>query len=107
MSITLISDIKQANGGDFALVDSNDIRGGLYTVDTLEEMNLIPIKRVKEGMLCWVCELETFKQYKNGIWDDYISEVNLEDYLSKSEFQEIYIPIPNDEIDSMISDLFK
>ena len=33
MAITLISNIKQANNGKFWLVDSNDIRGGLYHVD--------------------------------------------------------------------------
>ena len=63
MSIELISDIKQANGGQFPLVDSNDIKGGLYSVDTESEMNSIPIVRLKDGMLCWVKELKKYMRY--------------------------------------------
>ena len=63
MSIELISDIKQANGGKFPLVDSNDIKGGLYSVDTESEMNSIPIVRLKDGMLCWVKELKKYMRY--------------------------------------------
>ena len=66
MSIELISDIKQANGGQFPLVDSNDIKGGLYSVDTESEMNSIPIVRLKDGMLCWVKELKKYMRYDSA-----------------------------------------
>ena len=71
MAITLISGLKQANGGVFPLIDSNDIQGGLYSVSTADEVELIPSVRLKEGMLCWVEELEEFKQYKNSAWGKY------------------------------------
>lgn len=68
MAITLISNIKQANNGTFALMDSNDIAGGLYHVDTVEEMNALPVERLKIGMLCYIAgAVNKFYQYqKNG-----------------------------------------
>ena len=60
MAITLIAGIKQANNGTFALVDSNDIHGGLYHTDTFAEMQEIPLERVKDGMLCYVSEVKTY-----------------------------------------------
>lgn len=64
MAITLISNIKQANNGKFWLVDSNDIRGGLYHVDLKAEMDVLPVDNLKEGMLCYVAAEERFYQYK-------------------------------------------
>lgn len=68
MAITLISNIKQANNGTFALMDSNDLAGGLYHVDTVTEMNELPVERLKIGMLCYVAgAINKFYQYqKNG-----------------------------------------
>ena len=68
MAITLISNIKQANNGTFALMDSNDIAGGLYHVDTETEMRALPEERLKVGMLCYVAgSINKFYQYqKNG-----------------------------------------
>lgn len=60
MAITLIAGIKQANNGTFALVDSNDIHGGLYHTDTLAEMQGIPLERIKDGMLCYVSETKMY-----------------------------------------------
>ena len=54
MAIEIIDILSQKNNGEFPLVDSNDIRGGFYQVDTIEERNLIPSIRRKEGMLCAV-----------------------------------------------------
>lgn len=69
MAITLISNISQANNGEFWLVDSNAIYGGLYHVDTLDEMNLLPSIRLKEGMLCYVAgSVNKFYQYLNSTW---------------------------------------
>ena len=72
MSIELISDIKQANGGQFPLVDSNDIKGGLYSVDTESEMNSIPVVRLKDGMLCWIKDLKKYMRYDlaENLWVD-------------------------------------
>ena len=66
MAITLISNIKQANNGKFWLVDSNDIRGGLYHVDQKAEMDVLPADNLKEGMLCYVAAEEKFYQYKKN-----------------------------------------
>lgn len=60
MAITLIAGIKQANNGTFALVDSNDIHGGLYHTDTFAEMQEIPLERIKDGMLCYVSEVKMY-----------------------------------------------
>ncbi len=60
MAITLIAGIKQANNGTFALVDSNDIHGGLYHVDKLAEVQNIPLERIKDGMLCYVSEKKLY-----------------------------------------------
>ena len=54
MAIEIIDILGQKNNGEFPLVDSNDIRGGFYQVDTIEERDLIPSIRRKEGMLCAV-----------------------------------------------------
>lgn len=64
MAITLISNLKQANNGSFWLVDSNDVRGGLYHVDTVAEMSVLPVDNLKEGMLCYVAAEEKFYQYQ-------------------------------------------
>lgn len=71
MAVELISEIIQKNGQDFALVDANNIRGGFYQVDTMEERNAIPNKRKKNGMLCFVLndpdKVFTY-QWLNGYW---------------------------------------
>ena len=54
MAIEIIGTLKQKNNGEFGLIDSNDIIGGFYQADTLDERNSIPFTRRKEGMFCWV-----------------------------------------------------
>lgn len=54
MAIEIIDTLSQKNNGLFPLVDSNDIRGGFYQVETINERDLIPSVRRKEGMLCAV-----------------------------------------------------
>lgn len=54
MGIEIIDTLSQKNNGSFPLVDSNDIRGGFYQVDSIEERDLIPSVRRKEGMFCAV-----------------------------------------------------
>ena len=71
MSIEIIDTLSQKNGGDFAIVDSNDIAGGYYQVETEEEMHAIPESRRKDGMLVHVNQLEEGQnlfKYKNGEW---------------------------------------
>ena len=49
MAVELISEIVQKGGQDFALVDANNIRGGLYQVTEMSERDAIPDKRKKNG----------------------------------------------------------
>lgn len=81
MAVELIANIAQKNNGDFYLVDSKDIKGGLYSVDTEEEMYSIPRDRFKDGMLCWVKELGIYKRYDTTTdsWVDWENSVNAQD----------------------------
>lgn len=61
MGIEIIDTLSQKNNGSFPLVDSNDIRGGFYQVDSIEERDLIPSVRRKEGMFCAVKNDELYQ----------------------------------------------
>ena len=50
MAIQLISEIQPKNGGDFAMVDDQYIKGGFHTVDSTAERDSIPVSRRKAGM---------------------------------------------------------
>ena len=70
--IELISEIKQKNNGVFPLIDNNNIRGGVYSVISLQDRDNIPKIRQKQGMLCYV--QETDKYYKlesTGAWTEW------------------------------------
>lgn len=54
MAIEIIDTLGQKNNGIFPLVDSNDVKGGYYQVDNIEERDSIPNIRRKVGMLCYV-----------------------------------------------------
>ena len=69
MAIEIIDTLGQKNGGEFALVDSNDIKGGYYQVSSLEERDAIPIVRRKIGMQCYV-ENDNIYILKNSINND-------------------------------------
>lgn len=87
MSIPLISNITQKNDEEFWLVDSNAIYGGLYHVDTEEQMNLLPKIRLKEGMLCYIKTAEKYYKYFNSEWIEFYG---LSDYvILEDEIQEI------------------
>ena len=60
--IELISEIKQKNNGVFPLIDNNNIRGGIYSVISIQDRDNIPRERQKYGMLCYVQEKD--KYYK-------------------------------------------
>ena len=98
MAITLIAGIKQANNGTFALVDSNDIHGGLYHVDLLTEIQNIPLERIKDGMLCYVSETKLYYKCNATVnKDEFIDSVatlksyqNEESKTSKTKFPLVY-----------------
>lgn len=76
MAIELIAQIKQQNGGEFPLVDSNDVLGGYYQVDTLEDMINIPLIRRKIGMFCYVETNDTLYMLKHTGWQPYMTEIS-------------------------------
>ena len=89
--IELISEITQKNNGQFPLLDSNNIRGGAYSVDSLIERDNIPTVRQKVGMLCYV--KETNKYYKledTGAWTEWTTGASIgipiftQDYIDKA-----------------------
>ena len=76
MAIEIIDTLGQKNNGKFPLVDSNDIRGGYYQVDTVEERNEIPLVRRKEGMLCYV-KNDKIYQLVGGIGNEFWVNLNV------------------------------
>ena len=71
MAIEIIGTLKQKNNGEFGLIDSNDIIGGFYQADTLDERDSIPEARRKEGMFCWVGgTIKKVFQLVDGITND-------------------------------------
>lgn len=66
MAIEIIDTLGQKNNGIFPLVDSNDVKGGYYQVESIEERDNIPTVRRKVGMLCYV-ESDKIYQLINGI----------------------------------------
>lgn len=53
MAIEIIDEIRQKNNGRFPVVDTNNVKGGYYQVNTLEERDQIPEERRRLGMLCF------------------------------------------------------
>lgn len=75
MAIELISTIKPKNNGEFPIVEANDIKGGYYSVASIEERDKIPSGRRQPGMLCYVLgdkiyklndDLNTWNELKTG-----------------------------------------
>lgn len=60
MGVQIISELVQKNNRDFPIVDSNNIRGGCYQVNTLDELYNIPTIRLKTGMLAYVLSKDTY-----------------------------------------------
>ena len=60
MGVQIISELVQKNNRDFPIVDSNNIRGGCYQVNTLDELYNIPTIRLKIGMLAYVSSKDTY-----------------------------------------------
>lgn len=102
MGIELISEIVQKNNQQFPLVDSNNIRGGIYSVNTINERDNIPLERRKNGMLCYVSQEEEYYKLNNDTWETLtlggvgipIFDQELIDQ-NKDKLPEKYITIPN------------
>ena len=86
MAIEIIDTLSQKNGGSFPLVDSNDIRGGFYQVNTIEERDLIPKIRRKEGMLCAV-KNDSIYQLVNGIENEFWQKFNSGGQLDSEDIE--------------------
>ena len=89
MSIPLISNITQSNDGEFWLVDSNAIYGGLYHVDNTSQMNNLPTARLKQGMLRYVKQDDVYYKYKDEQWIEWSFGGNNDDIIDEYEKQEL------------------
>lgn len=106
MAIEVISEIVQKNNQQFPLMDSNNIRGGFYSVQTVEDRDNIPKSRQKEGMLCYVIQEQEYYRLEGSSWEkakfggDGIPIYDQEtiDELG-DKLPEKYITIPNKETD--------
>lgn len=106
MAVELISEIVQKNGGAFPLLDSNNLRGGFYSVDNISERDNIPEQRRKTGMLCYVKEDEKYYKLNNdNTWEEAkfggggIQIFDQEMLDAADELPEKYITIANKETD--------
>ena len=104
--IELISEIKQKNNGVFPLVDANNIRGGTYSVISLQNRDNIPTARRKQGMICYVQEVDKyFKLESTGAWTEWTVRANGipiydQELLDKAtQLPDKYITIANKETD--------
>ena len=64
-----------APNGSFPVIDGNDIKGGFYIVDTIEERDSIPVANRKIGLPCYVVDQNMYYRLRDGItndcWDDW------------------------------------
>lgn len=104
MAVELISEIIQKNNGPFALVDSNNIRGGCYSVETIEERNNIPEDRRKIGMLCYVQNEDSYYTLSTNGWQEakfggdgipMLDQEIIDSLRKENKLPEKYIEIPN------------
>lgn len=104
--IELISEIKQKNDGVFPLVDANNVRGGVYSVISLQDRNNIPAVRKKQGMLCYVQEVDKYyKLESTGAWTEWTVKatgipIYDQELIDKAtQLPDKYITIANKETD--------
>ena len=72
MAIELVSTIKQKNNGQFPIAEANDIKGGYYSVASIEERDNIPLVRKTAGMLCYVLGDKIYKLNDDlEIWEEF------------------------------------
>lgn len=64
-----------APNGLFPVIDGNDVKGGFYIVDTIEERNNISMANRKIGTPCYVVNQNMYYRLRDGItndhWDDW------------------------------------
>ena len=87
--VPLISNIVQKGDGEFWLVDSNAIYGGLYHVSTQDQMNTLPEIRLKPGMLCYVSNEDAYYKYKDNEWTKRTLGEDANDIISEEEIQKM------------------
>lgn len=69
MAIEVISEIKQKNNQSFALLDSNNVRGGLHYADNYTDILNTNPDTLHEGTLVYVKNDQNhWYQYVNGSW---------------------------------------
>lgn len=73
-----IGEILQ-NGGDFALLDSSNIRGGFMQVDTLSQRDSLYTDKVKVGMLVYVDENQKLYIRRSKGWEEFKIGTNISD----------------------------
>lgn len=75
-----IGEIKQ-NGGDFALLDSSNLRGGLTQVKTLKDRDSIIADKLKINTLVFVEETNSIFRYTENGWSPFkVSDNSIRDY---------------------------
>ena len=87
--VPLISNIVQKGDGEFWLVDSNAIYGGLYHVETKTQMEQLPICRLKIGMICYVKEQDMYYKYLDHAWEPWILSDSNDNIIDEAEIQEL------------------
>lgn len=70
MAIEVISEMVQKNQQQFPVVDSNNVRGGVYTVQTTQDRDSIPEVRKKLGMLCYVIQDDKYYKLSQSGWEE-------------------------------------
>ena len=71
MAIELISTITTKNNGGYAIVLSNEIKGGIHSKTTIAERDSITADRLQEGMLCYVSEEKRYYQWTTEGWSNF------------------------------------
>ena len=93
--------VTQDDRDKYPVVNTNDVAGGLHSVDTINDMLSIPFLRRKLGMRCYVTSLE--KEYKLishssaditviANWEEIekgVTQAELSNYTPKSDFDSV------------------
>ena len=88
MAIELISTITTKNNGGYAIVLSNEIKGGIHSKSTYEDMLKISNDRLQEGMLCYVVYEKKYYQWVGEKWSAFT--INGENNTSGSNETSMY-----------------
>ncbi len=94
MAVTVISTIKPANNQPFPVAEANDIKGGLHQVETMIDLNSMPVDRITPGMLCYISTEDVYYKRVNDSWELF-------------NFETIDNDMTIDEAAAMMSNIFK